>query len=401
MSDDLDPRLSALGVTVARALDTAAPRDRLAAQRERLLLAAPRSGGRRTVRLALASAAAAALLALGIALRPADPPRDRGLVATVDGRRLAEGQWLARDGATDTIRFSDQSAVVLGRGAQVRLGAITPDGADLFLERGALDVSVTHRAHSRWRFRAGPWTVAVTGTAFRLAWSPTTGGLELAMREGRVVLSGPRAEGGRAVVRGEHVLADASRGIVAVAAPPATSEVEVAARVVSDAGATLATTRVTPMVPRPPRRAAARPPDAGPAPEAARAHAPPPARDDLGATLAEADRARFEGRVTDARALLIAVRAHHPGTPEAARAAHTLGVLALESLRAPAVAARWFEISLREAPDGPLSRESLGRRVQALREAGDTEAAREAASSYLARDPDGAFAPFARSVLAP
>lgn len=401
MSDDLDPRLSALGVTVARALDAAAPRDRLAAQRARLLLAAPRSGRRRTGRLALASAAAAALLALGIALRPADPPRDRGLVVTANGRRLAEGQWLARDGATDTIRFSDQSAVVLGRGAQVRLGAITPDGADLFLERGALDVSVTHRARSRWRFRAGPWTVAVTGTAFRLAWSPTTGGLELAMREGRVVLSGPRAEGGRAVVRGEHVLADASRGIVPVAAPPATSEVEVAARVVADAGATIATTRVTPMVPRAHRRAAARTPDAGTTPEAARAHVPPPARDDLAATLAEADRARFEGRVTDARALLIAVRARHPGTPEAARAAHTLGVLSLESLRAPAVAARWFEISLREAPDGPLSRESLGRRVQALREAGDTEAARAAASSYLARDPDGAFAPFARSVLAP
>lgn len=397
MSGAVDPRLAELGAAVARSLDAAAPRERRAAQRERFLDAAS-VPTRRAPRWPVA-VAACALAALAVARRPREAPAPRALVATtLRGRALAPGQWIAREGAEDAIRFSDRSAVTLGRGAQVRLGALSPHGADLYLERGVLDVEVSHRDRARWRFYAGPWTVAVTGTAFRVAWSPTTGRLDLAMRDGRVVVTGPRTASGRAVTAGEHVTADLSRGVIVALERPAESEVEVAARALTVVPA--APPRITPPAQRPRRVPRAAAVDAGAVAQPLARVAAAPARDALHDALDEADRARFEGRVTDARALLLDLRARYPGTPESARAAHNLGVLSLESLRAPAVAARWFEIALREAPSGPLARESLGRRVQALREAGDDIAARAAATDYLARDPDGAFAPFARSVLA-
>lgn len=98
----------------------------------------------------------------------------------------------------------------------------------------------------------------------------------------------------------------------------------------------------------------------------------------------------------------MSLRRRFPGTHESARAAFLLGGLHLDpALAAPATAARYYELYLREAPDGSLANEARGRRAEALHAAGDRAAARGAAQDYLLHDPDGAFAPFARGIVRP
>jgi hypothetical protein len=110
-----------------------------------------------------------------------------------------------------------------------------------------------------------------------------------------------------------------------------------------------------------------------------------------------ADAARFAAQPQRAREALLALRARGP-LEARPRAAYLLGVLCLERLGAPAVAARWFGVYLAEAPDGPLAEEALGRQLQALQAARDLPGAREAAGRYLSRWPRGSFGDFARAV---
>jgi hypothetical protein len=373
-----DPLL-ALGRDVAASLDHGEPA-RLARQRARLLTTDLRATRLRP--LARAAIAAAALLTLGgVALRPHAPSPSRGVDPA-----LSAGAWFAAGTTAVHIPFGDRARVVVEPGARVRLVSVDPRGAELAVERGGLDVRVQHRSDTRWTLRAGPWSVEVTGTAFRLGWSPSTERMSLEMREGSVLVRGPGGVA-RRVVGGERVLADPRDGLRAAAGAAVTPVEAVARDVRRDE-----VLQVPPPTPALRPRRVVRAARVGPL-----TVTPVPLRPE--AVLAgAADRARYEGRVGEARSLLLDLRARHPDTDEARRAAYHLGVLALEAQRAPQVAARWFEIALQESPDGPLRRECLGRRVQALHAAGDLTAARSAADRYLREDPDGAFAPFARDV---
>lgn len=372
--------------------------DRLASQRARLL-ATPARRPRRglAVALACAAAVAAAFGARELRRAPRTPPAV--IVRDAFGHALGPGQWVAAGLAPTALRFSDGSAVRLEAGARLRLLETTARGVDLVVERGALEVQVTHGERTRWRVRTGPWSVVVTGTAFRVAWTPGAERLDLAMRRGSVRVEGPQGAA-RAVVAGEHVVADAA-GLRPASAPPSTPVEDVAREVA--AAEVLRAPAPAPARPRRGLRGARAASAVAPVLAARTIEAAPagPVAQTAADVSRDADRARYEGRVGDARALLLGLRARYPESPEAHRAAHVLGVLALESQRAPAVAARWFEIALREDPSGPLQRESLGRRVQALHAAGDESGARRAAAAYLRADPDGAFATFARSVLGP
>lgn len=373
--------------------------DRLASQRARLLTT-PARRPRRGLAIALACAAGVtATFGARLALRERFAPATV-IVRDASGHALGPGQWVAAGSSSSALRFSDGSSVRLEAGARVRLLETTARGVDLVVERGALEVQVTHGERTRWRVRTGPWSVIVTGTAFRVAWTPGSERLDLAMRRGSVRVEGPQGAA-RSVRAGERVVADAS-GLRPAAAPTATPVEDVAREVA--AAEVLRAPAPAPARHRRGPRVARAPSAEAPALAARVIEAAPPAESpaESPASLSrDADRARYEGRVGDARALLLGLRVRYPGSSEAHRAAHVLGVLALESQRAPAVAARWFEIALREDPAGPLRRESLGRRVQALHAAGDAAGARRAAEQYLRVDPDGAFSTFARSVLGP
>ncbi|MBK6847203.1 MAG: FecR domain-containing protein [Proteobacteria bacterium] len=90
-----------------------------------------------------------------------------------------------------TLRFSDGAAVQLRRRAVARVRHLDRRGAVVALVRGAAAVAVPHRARTRWTLEAGPFTVHVVGTRFRLDWSPEARLFHLDLLEGRVVVEGP------------------------------------------------------------------------------------------------------------------------------------------------------------------------------------------------------------------
>ncbi len=102
-----------------------------------------------------------------------------------------------------------------------------------------------------------------------------------------------------------------------------------------------------------------------------------------------------------ARALLLAVRSDAAGTDDAAMAAFLLGRLAFDAQQDFADAERWFAAYEAERSSGPLIREAMGRRIEALERSGDAAAAREQARRYLARFPRGPHAARARAIVGP
>jgi len=81
-------------------------------------------------------------------------------------------------------------------------------------------------------------------------------------------------------------------------------------------------------------------------------------------------------------------------------AAFLLGRLAFDAQQDYAEAERWFAVYESERPDGPLIREAMGRRLEALARSGDSAGARAQAERYLARFPFGPHARRAREILA-
>lgn len=388
---------------LARDLDAsiadASPAD-LARQRQRLLLALPARATRSAWRLAFAAVSLAALaMALGPRLkRSASSPVLRVSAA---GRNLTAGQWIAAETVPVTLRFSDGSSVTLATGAHARVEALDAHGATVLLERGHAEASVRHRSGARWRFSAGPYNVRVTGTSFALAWQPTEGRFDLQMHDGRVELRGPRCHEGLAVAAREEVHASLPEGRLVVGpwreATPAPSLVAQSPVPQEPIPAMPVPQEPIPTARAPHRTHAPSPTRAAHAPLVA----PPTAPEyDAAARLREADALRLSAQGMRAREVLLDLRARAPRTPEATRAAFVLGVLSLETFQAPAEAARWFQLCVEDAPDGPLANEARGRRVQSLHAAGDRDGARDAAVRYLDRDPDGPFAPFARAMLA-
>jgi hypothetical protein len=76
-----------------------------------------------------------------------------------------------------------------------------------------------------------------------------------------------------------------------------------------------------------------------------------------------------------------------------------LGKIAADQLGAGGEALRWFEEYLREAPNGALREQALGRSLELVRH-GDPARAHRAAQRYLAEYPGGAYAALAKKVVA-
>jgi hypothetical protein len=112
-----------------------------------------------------------------------------------------------------------------------------------------------------------------------------------------------------------------------------------------------------------------------------------------------ANASRFAHRSDVARRSLLAVRARFSGAPRSSTAAFLLGRGELDDGGSPEIARGWFETYLREAGNGPLAEESLGRLIEACDKAGSEEDARRYAERYLSRYQDGLFAVFAKSIL--
>jgi transmembrane sensor len=307
----------------------------------------------------------------------------------------------ASEVASTGVRFSEGSAILLERGARLRVLSTEPGGARVLLEKGPLDVAIVHQRHraTRWRFEAGPLAVRVTGTRFRLSWNEAEQVFALNMREGSVVVSGPCLPGTRALGAGEELR---------ISCRPTTEASWRPAPLVVPAP------RPAPADPATPAAALAEPGDdggewrallaAGRFVGALRAaqrlgFARIYATADETELLALADAARLSGRTGRAVEVLGVLRARFPRTSSASTAAFALGRIAFERRADYVDAAHWFATYLDEAPGGPLMGDAAGRLVEAWYRAGDRSDARREAERYLRRFPRGPYARTAAEIL--
>lgn len=307
------------------------------------------------------------------------------------------GAWLATEhGQELPVAFSEGTRLVIAPDSRGRVESLEANGARFVLERGEVRANVVHQKATNYRFVAGPFEVKVTGTALRVEWDPTGERFAVRVDEGAVKVRGPFVGQDQVVSAGERCVVDM---------PTRTMRLSPISAV-----------------------------DAGPAPEPSVTFAPPPAPPSaiplipakpnwllleskgnydaahaavmstglntvLASSSAEdllklAQVGRLSGHRDTEHEALVTVRKRFPGRPQASVAAYELG-----RASSPAEASSWFETYLREAPNGPLEREALGRLVEARVAMGDTAAARVAATRYLERHPDGPQAPLSRRVL--
>jgi hypothetical protein len=364
--------------------------------------------------------AAAGLLVVGLyRLGPAAKPAPLHYV--VEGAALGPGDAIQTTADTPArLIFSDESKIAVGPSTQVAVASVGPHGSRIALADGALDVDVHHLPGAAWRFDAGPFSVNVIGTAFRLAFDSKRGRLGLQMRSGKVEVHGPTADRVTALRAGESVELFASP----IPPVPSTSESAIAPSAPL-ADPTAAAAPAEEPLPEPVARSPRRRSGHSEGPEIvysatgvwprliaagdfaavvrdAQQHgldsvlAAAPATD----LNALADAARYTRRNDLARQSLLALRARFAGTPRASDAAFFLGRLAESADVSNQAAIRWYDTYLAESPRGPYSGEALGREVSILART-DRARGRAAAASYLERFPHGPEADLARSLVAP
>lgn len=412
MADPVEP-LERLGREVADTLERVRAERQRAIDRARrgfLEREAPRSGV--GWRWGVPAAAALCLVATFAVLFVVSG--SERLSFKVNGRDGRLDAWVAAGDEPVSLEFSDGTALRLERTSHARVVDVGPEGARIALESGKLRADVVHTGHSAWFLVAGPIIVHVTGTSFDMQWDPAREQFAISVSEGSVRVSGASAGVEHPVVAGERLVVSLRDNRYELRS--ATETARAAKAEPGDAARD--------EVEAPP--AAAEPP---PPPSSAEKVTPAPAapewkellgRGELRAAftsaesagfkqvcevaspaelLALGDAARVSGRTDRVSEALLSLRRRFPRDPRSAAAAFALGKVAFDQKRAYSEAASWFATSIREQPNGSLSREAAGRYMEARRASGDRTAAEKAAREYLSRYPDGPHAKLARSLL--
>jgi hypothetical protein len=363
---------------------------------------------RRQRRVSVAAVLAVAMVAGSLAAVSWMRKHDQVVLATV---RAEAGQRVTASLLDIAMSFGDGSQVVLSSGSSVRTEMVGPTSASLELERGRALVHVMHTKSTHWTVHAGTYTIAVTGTRFRVDWQPEKGAFSVGVEEGSVRVSGGLIaepldiSAGQSFALEQGGTASALVGKPGVPAPPADSVPEMPP---PPSLIPSSDTDVPVQARRSVFRRSAAPSwrieaEAGhyreAMEEAERRGFDGICRDASGAdllTLAEA--ARYAGRADRAEQALKAVRTRFSRGEDASMAAYLLGRIAAESRRDHSDAAHWFRTYLAERPGGRLSREAEGRLLESLAFM-DRSTAREAARVYLDHYPSGPHAAFARNLL--
>jgi TolA-binding protein len=269
-----------------------------------------------------------------------------------------------------------------------------------------------------WTLDAGPYIVHVTGTEFDLAWRVDEQTLDLRLIEGSVTVNGPLANGGLKMVAGQHLVANATDGSLSIVnglgAKAAANDAPQAATPPTGVKTAWTAAMDPPALTSPSRAlastASAR---AGVQTWAARV-----ARGDFAAVIDDAERrglerslaegspvdlaaladaARYARRPDLARRALTAQRARFPAAVQARDAAFFLG--GLTEQKDDGAAAEWYDVYLRESPQGAYASQALGRKMMLLERTRDADGARRTAIEYLQRFASGPYAPAARKLL--
>jgi len=367
--------------------------------------------------------AAAAALVIGVAayrlpLRSSDKP----LHYVVEGATVGAAENITAL-STAHILFSDESRLGIEPSAKIKVLGTDAHGAQVAVADGAIDVFVKPRKQSSWRFEAGPFSVLVKGTSFRLGFEAAKGRLDLHMKTGVVEVRGPHEDGVVTLRAGEsaELFANPPRETPVAVAVPAEQKVVQESRP-SEVPSTPAETLQG-------SRNAAKHATRGGAGRLAM-HDPAYtihavswsdliARGDfqaivqdaenrgLDVTLARgsaldlitlADAARYTRKYGTARQALLALRARFAGSDRAKDAAFFLGRLSEVGPASADAAMTWYDTYLAEAGRGPYASEALGRKLTLLVHS-DPDKAHRVARTYLQRFPQGNQADLARSVV--
>lgn len=304
----------------------------------------------------------------------------------------------------EVVDFSDGSEVRLRGGSQLRILGVTPEGAQVSLERGSAHVAVVHRQKTKWVFAAGPYRVHVVGTQFELQWNPETGGLEVEMDEGIVEVDGPGLARQRVTSRQklEAFAEPASASLYLEGAPAdATEPASVTRRRPSARKEPAVAPPEKPVVLGASWRYLADKGDAVGAMNAAEQAGFAWLTNSMprGDVLVLGDVARKAKQPARALEAWLAVRSRFAGTLSASEAALRLGHLA-EDKRDVDEAVRWYSEAAREAPNAATAPEAMGAWMDVLARAGRTKDAQAIATEYLKRFKNGPEAAAARAVLA-
>jgi hypothetical protein len=322
------------------------------------------------------------------------------------------GSWVVAGNETKQLSFSDGTSVSLHPHTKLRVVETTATGGTIDLGKGRTLAQIKPIQGADWRFRAGPFSVRVTGTEFDLAWDPGTGVLELALHQGSVMLSGPTVAGEKPVRKGQFVrveLPASERRKAELDTASVELEKEDLAGLKSDRssedsmnGPSDGNSDKAFQSTKKDSTATATSSDKSLLsnnPKDVLTHV-----DKLGSQVvfrsasaqelwSVARAARLGGRPELARDSLLALRTKHGTRGETS---YLLGKVHADQLRATSEAISWFETYLKEAPGGPLAEQATGRLVEL--QAG-TLRGRSAAKRYLELYPSGAYADFSRSQL--
>lgn len=279
------------------------------------------------------------------------------------------------DGARPTsITLAEGSRVDLGPSTRARLTSARPTAIRIDLERGSVDIEATHVEGRTFVVGAGGYEVRVVGTHFAVRRDP---GDQIVVRvdRGAVVVAAVGSAGGetRRLGAGEQWSAPDGTPARVSSAEPAPSLTAMGGPVPPPG---------MDAVPSPPATAVERAPQAP-----AAAHREETAKE----LFDDAQRARADGRPSDAARAFDRLRRTYPQDPRAALSAFELGRLRLDALGDP----RGAEEALRDAialgPSSPFREDAESRRVEALWRMGDVNGCAGARAAYLARWPHGTY----------
>jgi len=277
---------------------------------------------------------------------------------------VSEGAWLeSGEESAAQVRLAEGVTVALDARTRVHFVRIQRDAVRVDLERGGMKVEAPAAKRSIVVDAAGyeiraQQRVLVQRLAFAIEVRAERGDAEVVAPEGAVY----------SIREGETW-----KGALGEALAPAASSSAAAA-------ASVATMATPPQPARTPPVAAAGPSVVpGVQPESARA------------LFEEAQRARTEGRTTEAARLFDKLRSTYRQDPRAGLSAFELGRLRLEALGDARGAEDAFRDAVALAPGSPFREDAEARLVQALAREGDHAGCLAASQAYLAKYPHGAY----------
>ncbi len=318
------------------------------------------------------------------------------LVAFVVGRDASPAPLALASGAPfnalegRVTELDDGSRITRFDGAEAEVLEASGQRVVLRLVRGRVRFEVTPGGPRRWIVEAGAARVEVVGTVFSV--DRGDDGVAVDVERGVVLVRADELpDGVRRLTAGERVRVAAPTLTASAGAlePPgprgsAVARVEGATAEVGSASAS------ADVEPAPDDLAELEAEAESPPPSTAREAPAAPASGPTARQLMDrADAARAEGDHARAARALRELLASHPEDESARMAAVTLGRLELRQLGQPARAARTFGRALRMGLTRTFDEDVRAQRVEALSRAGDAGAAREAASEYHRRYPDG------------